>query len=100
MVIIFQSWNLKWFTLTSVTGAGCDYDDIYYINDGECNDYNNNEACGYDGGDCCGPNVGMHYCDDCECINPDIDFDGIPFWLIQKTTMDKNVYNLWLKYTI
>ena len=38
--------------------------------DGECDDYNNNEKCQWDGGDCCGANVKKNYCDKCECLDP------------------------------
>lgn len=48
------------------------------IQDGQCNGVNNNEGCGYDGGDCCicscinGPN---YNCDVNEvlCLDPDVD---------------------------
>ena len=40
-----------------------------WINDGLCDDVNNNEACSYDGGDCCGVNVNRHFCVDCECLS-------------------------------
>ena len=35
--------------------------------DGECDDVNNVEACFFDGGDCCGPNVGTLHCTECLC---------------------------------
>ena len=38
--------------------------------DGDCDDYNNNEKCQWDGGDCCGANVKKNYCDKCECLDP------------------------------
>ena len=28
---------------------------------------NNNEACNYDGGDCCGVSIAKHFCVKCEC---------------------------------
>lgn len=34
-----------------------------YKGDGNCDDHNNNAACGWDGGDCCGLNVNKQYCD-------------------------------------
>ena len=40
-----------------------------WINDGLCDDMNNNEACKYDGGDCCGVNVNRHFCIECKCIS-------------------------------
>ena len=38
--------------------------------DGKCDDENNNEACEYDGGDCCGSNVDTSYCIECKCSDP------------------------------
>ena len=37
--------------------------------DGYCDDGNNVEACHFDGGDCCGPNVKTDYCVECECLD-------------------------------
>ena len=42
------------------------------IGTGVCNDENNNAACGFDGGDCCGPEVNTDYCTICECIGENI----------------------------
>ena len=36
--------------------------------DGYCDDVNNNEACFFDGGDCCGSNVNTDWCDECLCL--------------------------------
>ena len=38
-----------------------------WINDGFCDDMNNNVACDYDGGDCCGTKSNK-FCLDCKCI--------------------------------
>ena len=35
--------------------------------DGYCNDKNNNRACFFDGGDCCGSNVNIDDCIECQC---------------------------------
>ena len=40
---------------------------MVYIGDSYCDDENNNLECNYDSGDCCGPNVNMQYCTDCQC---------------------------------
>ena len=40
----------------------------HYIGDLYCDDENNNEACNFDDGDCCGPNVDTQYCQECICI--------------------------------
>ena len=37
--------------------------------DGYCDDDNNKEACFFDGGDCCGPNVNTEYCTECQCLS-------------------------------
>ena len=37
------------------------------MNDGLCDDMNNNDACNFDGGDCCGVNIAKHFCVKCEC---------------------------------
>ena len=36
--------------------------------DGSCDDENNNEACFFDGGDCCGSNVDTNWCTVCQCL--------------------------------
>ena len=38
--------------------------------DGFCDDFNNNENCGWDGGDCCG-DVDVSTCNFCECLDPE-----------------------------
>ena len=39
----------------------------YWVGDGFCDDINNNEACGYDNGDCCGLSMEKNFCVDCTC---------------------------------
>merc|ERR1712222_276571 len=46
-----------------------------YIGDGNCDDDNNNCACGFDKGDCCGKDVKggkvqTAYCKQCQCKDP------------------------------
>merc|ERR1712038_773987 len=41
-----------------------------WFGDNYCDDDNNNEECGWDGGDCCGDNVNTQYCSACECLDP------------------------------
>ena len=36
--------------------------------DGSCDDENNNEACFFDGGDCCGYHVNTDWCTVCQCL--------------------------------
>ena len=47
---------------------GCGAPD--YATDGDCDDENNNAACNFDDGACCGDNVSTEYCTDCECLDP------------------------------
>ena len=51
-------------TSSSITTAGCNF----YIGDGFCDDINNNLACDYDGGDCCGSDVKTQFCTECLCL--------------------------------
>ena len=44
--------------------TGCDYPQFHA--DGYCDDQNNKEACFFDGGDCCGPNVFTDFCTVCQ----------------------------------
>ena len=39
-----------------------------YHGDLMCDDVNNNEACFFDGGDCCGSNVNTAACTECLCL--------------------------------
>ena len=38
-----------------------------WVGDGFCDDINNNEACGYDDGDCCGLSMKKNFCVKCIC---------------------------------
>ena len=40
---------------------------LKWINDGFCDDINNNNECDYDGGDCCGTRANKEFCSDCLC---------------------------------
>ena len=60
-----HSTSLKLHFLSSITGC----DSIHWYADGICDDENNNEACFFDGGDCCGPNVNTDYCTVCQCLS-------------------------------
>ena len=45
-----------------------DYGGIsYWVGDGFCDDINNNEACDYDDGDCCGLSMKKNFCVKCIC---------------------------------
>merc|ERR1719353_2247756 len=45
-----------------------------YKGDGNCDDYNNNAGCDFDGGDCCVKSLGgpvkKNYCKVCKCLDP------------------------------
>ena len=41
-----------------------------WVGDNYCDDGNNNEGCGWDGGDCCGNDVNTNFCSVCECLDP------------------------------
>ena len=38
-----------------------------WVRDGFCDDSNNNEACTFDGGDCCGLSIKKNFCVNCAC---------------------------------
>ena len=50
----------------------------HLIEDGYCNDENNNAGCGFDGGDCCGPDVKTAYCSECQCLGENITSKAAP----------------------
>ena len=47
--------------------AGCEV--IQFAADNICDDGNNNAACAWDGGDCCGLGNSYDYCTACECLD-------------------------------
>ena len=44
--------------------------------DGFCDDFNNNAACDWDGGDCCQADGGYVFCSDCACLDCTDDLAG------------------------
>ena len=42
------------------------------MTDGFCDDPNNTPECEYDGGDCCGADVSLDFCTQCECLDPNV----------------------------
>ena len=58
-------------TTTTVGQGSCNDYSVGYcdnrVGDNFCDDECNFSDCGYDGGDCCGPNVDTRYCYDCVC---------------------------------
>ena len=46
--------TISWVCVASGGGyPDCDTAQVYHLGNGRCNESFNNEACGYDGGDCC-----------------------------------------------
>ena len=79
---------------SSICFTGCESDYAAYIASGYCIDQNNNEACDYDGGDCCDPNANMDYCTFCVCH---LDCDA-PIELIGNGVCDDEANNADCKY--
>merc|ERR1712156_93904 len=44
---------------------------INWLGDDYCDDENNIEICGWDGGDCCGGEIDTTFCSVCACLDPD-----------------------------
>ena len=71
-LFIFNSEHISEAWISCVLGikhlliAGCEIPGSH--GDGYCDDVNNNEACFFDGGDCCGSNVNTQYCTECQCL--------------------------------
>ena len=53
----------------SFFSSGCAYSEV--TGDGYCDDATNLFICGYDGGDCCLPNIKTDYCSECKCLEHD-----------------------------
>ena len=51
-----------------------DCENYALVANGYCNDETNNEACIYDGGDCCGACINKDHCSDCLCIGEVTDY--------------------------
>jgi len=94
---ILQSTRMKVFLISviylSTVGAlpnqdrqnGCSV--TSWKGDDFCDDENNNAACEYDGGDCCGGDVDTTYCKQCECLDPSV---CVPSWQGDKLCDDVN----------
>ena len=54
----------------------CEFPD--YQGDGFCDDGNNYEGCGYDGGDCCDNDFEYfdYHCNECQCLDPNYGGDS------------------------
>ena len=55
-----------------------DCENYALVANGQCNDETNNEACIYDGGDCCGDCINTDHCSDCLCIGDVTDYNPLP----------------------
>ena len=60
--------NFTSTTSTTTTAATCARPE--WQGDNFCDDINNDAECNYDGGDCCGTNVDITYCQECQCLDP------------------------------
>ena len=61
----YKVWNIDLDSILSIIGCSLplSYGDDY------CDDENNNEACFFDGGDCCGPGTNAYsHCTKCQCL--------------------------------
>ena len=56
-----------WFCIPACESSNPDWSGDSY-----CDDETNNDGCGFDGGDCCGPDVKTAYCTECECLGENI----------------------------
>ena len=63
-----------WVQLTCVWFCipACESSNPHWSGDSWCDDETNNAGCGFDGGDCCGPDVKTSQCSDCECLGENI----------------------------
>ena len=52
-----------------------------WVGDGYCDDITNNEACTFDGGDCCGSTVNTEYCTECICLLNETCIAGTHPWV-------------------
>ena len=72
-LLLFDKLVYIWFCIPA-----CSSPIPQWIGDGWCEDENNNAGCGFDGGDCCGPDVKTAYCSDCECLGENINSKAAP----------------------
>ena len=62
-----SSSSSSWSTTSDTWGQTENFCPEYWIGDSYCDDCLNDEANGFDGGDCCGDKVKKWFCDVCEC---------------------------------
>ena len=70
--------------------------DMIFWGDAFCHDEFNTPGCGFDGGDCCGPNVQERYCSQCKCFQ---EMDQIGGWNVTDDSLLWKAYNLWIYYS-
>ena len=56
------------YVSSGIANSGECEGNVYWIDDGYCDDSTNNRNCYFDGGDCCGSNVNTNYCTECICL--------------------------------
>ena len=96
---IFYGWSLYRFSIPKLPIiSGEAGGEETWISDDSCDDVNNNQLCGYDGGDCCGSNVVKQYCIDCECLGKYKTLNLLMLYLIRKCQIyqKKNLQKLCL----
>ena len=65
-----KSWQyplINYLTNYQVEECEVDANDTALIGNGFCNDITNIRSCDFDGGDCCGENISMEFCEICTC---------------------------------
>ena len=71
--LLFNKLVYIWFCIPA-----CETLNPQWIGNGYCVDEFNNAGCGFDGGDCCGPDVKTAYCSECQCLGENITSKAAP----------------------
>ena len=72
--LLFDKLVYIWFCIL----LACSSPTPNWIGDGYCDDENNNAGCGFDGGDCCGPDIKTAFCTECQCLGENITSKAAP----------------------
>ena len=70
-----------------------DCPNLQWNGDGFCDDSNNIIECNYDGGDCCGSDVNIAYCQQCLCLSNSSTTPSVPPTLFPTLTPGNNTGN-------
>ena len=71
-----------------------------FVGDGFCDDIANIEECNYDGGDCCGPNISMDFCFECNCFEVGGNHSSYGTTFPSTITIDGNHFILMKNFSI